>query len=253
MTRQQFTSFYIEAYFTIKESGKENFRGCRIPVPSCFNFDYLYAECKEYEDRQVVELLRYGFPVGHDGRTGSKVIPKNHTGAIQFPEEINRILDKEIQSNSILGPFNSSLFGGDARYSPLNTVPKQNSQKRRLILDISFPPHNSINLGIDKDDYLGIRDKLTLPSIDKLVERIQNIGPGCKIFKIDLARGYRQFYLDPASVNLVGYVYQGKFYHNCMLSMGSKSSARCCQRVMSMVVFIHAKHGYFAINPFPAA
>ena len=30
--------------------------------------------------------------------------------------------------------------------------------------------------------------------------------------------------------------------------MGSHSSAKCCQRVTSAIVFIHEKQGYFVIN-----
>ena len=115
-------------------------------------------------------------------------------------------------------------------------------------MDLSYPPGRSINDGIPKDSYLDINEKLTLPSVDGLADRIMKLGRGCKVFKIDLSRAYRQMKMDPGDVHWLGYVYKGRFYFDCTLSMGSRSSARCCQMVTSAVVFIYTKFGYFAIN-----
>ena len=91
-------------------------------------------------------------------------------------------------------------------------------------------------------------DKLTLPSIDLLADKVMKLGKGCKVFKIDLQRGYRQFFVDPSDFCWLGYYFDNSYLFDCCLSMGSKSSARCCQMVTSAVVFIHTKAGYFAIN-----
>ena len=117
-----------------------------------------------------------------------------------------------------------------------------------MILDLSFPEGNSINDGIDKDIYLGEENKLILTSIDNLADRVMQLGAGCKLFKSDLARGYRQMYMCPGSIHWLGYVYNGQFYLDVTLSMGSRSSARCCQMVTSAVVFIYTKWGFFAVN-----
>ena len=113
---------------------------------------------------------------------------------------------------------------------------------------MSLPEGNSVNNRIDKDTYLDIQQKLTLPSVDALANRVSSLGAGCKLFKVDLQRGYRQLFLDPKDICWVGYVFRGKLYFDCTLSMGSKSSASCCQMVTSTVVFIHTKFGYFLIN-----
>ena len=84
-----------------------------------------------------------------------------------------------------LGPFVLPLVK-EVCYGPLNSVPKKDSKDRCLILDLSFPEGNSINDGIQKDWYQGVEEKLQLPSLDRLVQKIVNLGPGCKIFKIDL-------------------------------------------------------------------
>ena len=71
---------------------------------------------------------------------------------------------------------------GKTYLSPQNSVPKKETSDRRLILDLSFPEGNSINDGIPKDEYLGVMDKLSIPSVDELVEKVAEIGIGAKIF-----------------------------------------------------------------------
>ena len=146
-----------------------------------------------------------------------------------------------------MGPFLFPPFG-DPRYSPLNSVPKKDSSERRLILDLSFPSGRSINDGISKDWCQGFYDKLSLPSLDDLVCKVVALQGRCKLFKVDLARGYKQMFICPLDFEKMGFTFQGKHFFNCTLSMGSRSSARCCQRVTNAVVYIFVNWGYFAIN-----
>ena len=160
---------------------------------------------------------------------------------------MRELLDKEVRLGGMLGPFKEVPFR-DPCFSPLNTVPKKDSLKRRLVVDLSYPRGNSINDGIPKDTYLGIHDKMVLPSVDELVERIVTLGRNCKIFKVDLSRAYKQIMLDPLSFEKMGFSFENLFFFDCSLSMGSRSSAKCCQRVTSAVVFIFVHRNFFAIN-----
>ena len=239
----------IQAHAKVVETGHPNFLAAKVLLPSRFNFNYLERVLEYYPDKIIIELLKYGFPLAHNGKSGSKSIPKNHKGARNYPSQMEEMLKKEVQQHAVIGPFDKSPFGTETYLSPLNLVPKKDSSKRRLILDLSYPEGNSINDGIRKDEYLGVEEKLTLPSVDQLTEQIAKIGRGARVFKIDLVRGYRQFYICPSAINWLGYMYKGKFYFDCTLSMGSRSSARCCERVTSAVVFIFkTKYGHFAIN-----
>ena len=231
----------------MKKSGVPNYLGLRIQLPSNFNFKYLEKHLLGHSDTLLIDFLRFGFPVDHSGNTGSKVVPHNHAGATEFPQQMRKLLRKEVEFGSTLGPFSEPILP-NSYFSPLNTVSKKQTTERRLILDLSFPPGNSINDGIEKDCYQGKWEKLELPSIDKLVERIVELGKGCKIFKIDLRRSYRQFFIDPNDFNLICFSFDDLFYYDCSLSMGSKSSARCCQKVTTVIVYIFTNKGYFAIN-----
>ena len=193
------TAFLLQAYEVVKKSGFPNFVKAKVLLPSSFNFDFIEKQLCGYEDRQVIEFLKYGFPVDCTTSVIDPGVPKNHRGAIDFTEEVQSQLQQEVLKGGCVGPFKLSPFA-NPRFSPLNSVPKKGSRDRRLILDLSFPAGCSINDGIDKDVYLGEYNKLTLPLIDKLVERVMSLGTCCKLYKVDLARGYKQIYICPADM-----------------------------------------------------
>ena len=229
------------------ESGVPNYQGCKIVLPSRFQFEYLEKKLVHYKDRQVIQFLKYGFPVDHNRHTGVTKQVSNHKGATEFETQVKCVLDKEVFMGGTLGPFATPPFE-TVCFSPLNSVPKKNVEQRRLILDLSFLEQNSINAGIPKDTYLGVPDKMELPSIDELVQRIVKLGRGCKVFKIDLQRAYKQVFICPGDFYLMSFTFQDMIYTDCTLSMGSRSSAKCCQRVSDLVVFIYVNDGFFAIN-----
>ena len=121
-----------------------------------------------------------------------------------------------------IGPFGSSPFGTETYLSPINSVPKKNCTDRQFIMDLSMSHGNSINHGIDKDKYLDDECKLTLPSVDHLANRVMELTKKgtVKLFKVDLSRAYHQIFSCPKNINWLGYVYKGKFYFDCTLSMG---------------------------------
>ena len=57
----------IKAHKAVRESRLPNYRGCRIPVPTKLNTGYMAERLHDYEDRQVIEFMRYGWPVNYEG------------------------------------------------------------------------------------------------------------------------------------------------------------------------------------------
>ena len=216
-------------------------------LPSNLNFEFLEENLKFYHDELLLQFLKYGFPVDHNGKTGNKLPPQNHKGATNFKAHIKIALEKEIMLCGALGPFEHSPFH-KACFSPLNSVEEKETTDRRLILDLSDPTGNSINDGIPKNTYLGVPDKMELPTVDKLIERIIMLGRGCLLFKVDLRRAYRQLFICPLDFWLMGFTFEEKMYFDCTLSMGSRSSAKCCQKMTDVIVFIYCNNGNFVIN-----
>ena len=98
----------------------------------------------------------------------------NHKGALEFPDAINHYLATEHSNNTLLGPFFTNAFPDRTASSPLNSVPKRDSDECRVIRDMSFPSGHSINDGIDKDHYLEVTIDLTYPTIDSFTTHLMS-------------------------------------------------------------------------------
>jgi hypothetical protein len=146
------------------------------------------------------------------------------------------------------GPFVNNPLSLPLTLSPLNSVPKKDLSKRRVISDLSFPYPTSVNDGIPKGAYLGDSFDLAFPSVDVFAARIREVGPSGMLFKKDLQRAYRQFRVDPGDSHLLGYQWKGSIYIDLALAMGVRSAAYLCQRVTSALSYIYTSMGYHLTN-----
>ena len=239
----------LEAHKVIRESRLPNFLGCKIPVWSKLNLKFLKEQLHDYHDTNLVDFLAYGFPISHSGQRTHDLHPKNHKGAQEFPKDIDAYLERELASNSILGPFHSNPLPSKVILSPLNTVPKKDCSERRVIVDMSFPEGaGAVNDGIEKGVYLGQQMNLSYPSVDNLVEIVKQKGQGCLLFKRDLRRFYRQIPVDPGDVHLLGYSWNNHIYLDRVLPMGMRSACFIAQRVTNAITFLAAKAGISLLN-----
>ena len=61
------------------------------------------------------------------------------------------------------------------------TREKADSDLRRTIVDLSWPIGQSVNSGIAKDMYLGAKFLLNYPSVDNIIDRLIQLGPGSMV------------------------------------------------------------------------
>ena len=214
----------------IIQSGVHNQFGCCIPVRSAWNltqFEHLLTQAKL--DCEVIEWLRYGFPVSWQENT-VQLIPAttNHMGAMLFPQCIDAYFEKEIQLGATMGLFTIPPFLNRIGISPLSSHPKRETVQRRIILDLSFPFGNSVNDGIDKDYYCGQKVKLVYPSVDTLAERIvqlkQKHNGTVLLYKRDLSRYFRQVPLCPMDYSLIGMRWRNFLFFDKFMPMGLRSA-----------------------------
>lgn len=235
----------LEMHEAIKHSGKPNVLGCRIPLNSRWNVKILEKELMNYHDKQIVDLCRFGWPINVcDENFANRGKPKNWRSATDFSEQMDKYIERELDEGTLMGPFESSPFKSTAIFSPLSTTPKRDSEERRVIMDLSHPPGNSVNEKIPKDQYLGQSSKLTYPSVDALVELVRKKGVGCALMKCDLRRAYKQIPTDPGDWNLLGMTWKEKLYFDKTLPMGLRSSAMCCQRITNAIKHMVEMRGY---------
>ena len=242
------TTDFIEAHKKVVSSGVYNFLGCKIPIPTLIRYDRLREALGEdltVKEQRTLECLEFGMPLDCSFGSGVSKLPKNHQSALSFKEDISRYLEKNVQSQAILGPFKEPPIPGMS-FSPMMTVPKEVAE-RRVIVDFSFPPGSSVNDGIPKDRYLGHETEFDLPSVKSMVSRLNELGRGCFLYKRDLRGAFKQFSIDPRDYIFTGLEWQGKIYIDTRLAMGLRSAAYCCQAVTEMVAKVVGKEGHMLV------
>ena len=239
---------FIMACNEVAGSGRPNFEVCRIPVPTSIRYDRIEEALEgsvSVKERRVLDLLKFGMPVDCQVEYGIKKQQKNHFSALSFKEEIEQYLQKGKLSQAILGPFHQSPINGLC-FSPLMSVPKEESQ-RRIIVDFSFPPGQSINDGISKSTYLESSVDFSLPSVQSMVSRLNELGRNCLMYKRDLKGAFRQFPIDPRDYRCTGLSWNGMIYVDTRLAMGLRSAAYCCQSVTELVAKIASKSAHVLV------
>ena len=205
-------------YSTVRSFWKPNYLGAKIKVSS-FPIDKWASKLQNYPDQPLLQFLEYGWPVGYEGDKLPTLGLDNHSSSTNYGKDIQKYLDKELGLGALKGPFSVPPFEW-IRTNPLMTRPKKDSQDRRVILDLSFPLGSSVNSEISKIVFEGAPYKLRLPSPLDLAEHIAKRGQGCLMFKIDLARAYRQLPSDPWDWALLGLQWNDELYFDTAIPFG---------------------------------
>lgn len=234
----------------VRDSGVINAEGCKIPVRSSWDLDKLEYWLQGYADKEVVKFLRYGWPLGCED-PGEQVLPKNHKGAREFQSEVRDYLYAQRDKCTLIGPLKQNPFGEEARFSPLNSREKRDSEDRRIIVDLSAPRGKSINSGTPKQTYLGKVCELHYPKVDDLIKLIykkKEKSESVKLMKVDLKSAYKQECYDPGDIHLLGMIFDDRFWFDTTLTMGACQSAGCCQRSTNALMHVYRLFGYEGVN-----
>ena len=242
------TEDFLTAHNSVVSSGRFNYEGCMIPIPTSIRYDRLEEALGNSitpKESKFIKLLKFGMPIGCKPGFGVSKIKKNHYSAVCHSEAIGEYLAKSVMSQAMLGPFDIPPISG-LKFSPMMTVPKDGN-KRRVIMDFSFPEGSSINDGISVATYLGENISFDLPSVQSMVSRVNELGKGCLLFKRDLKGAFRQFGLDPSEYCCTGLVWCDKIFIDTRLAMGLRSSAYCCQAITEMVAKVVSKSAHILV------
>ena len=242
------TQNFIEAHRSVIRSGKHNFEGARIPIPTSIRYDRLrdlLGVGITAKETRTLELLEFGMPLDCNPSFGCRKQQKNHHSALSFKSAIDDFIAKATKSQAILGPFEVAPIAGLC-FSPIMSVPKDDD-KRRVIVDFSYPSGSSINDGIPPSTYLGDIAEYNLPSVQAMVDRVNELGQGCLLFKRDLKGAFRQFSIDPGDYRFTGLLWNGKVFVDTKLAMGLRSAAFCCQAVTEIVAKIAGRSGHVLV------
>lgn len=184
--------------------------------------------------------LQNGFKTGVSSIISSTFTPNNHSSALLAPLIIQQHIDTELQLERYSGPFSSSHLSsliGNFRTAPLGVVPKPNSDKSRVIQDLSFPRNNpsfaSVNSEIDSDNF-----PCEWGTFAQCYFLVAKAPPGTQVSVFDVDSAYRNIPIHPDDQRHFCVSWKGKVYIDHCVAFGSASSAGLFGRVADCFVAI---------------
>lgn len=90
-------------------------------------------------------------------------------------------------------------------------------------MDLSFPQGTAPNDDIDTSQNFGKGISYTLLSVADLITKLQEHGKGAVIWMADIARAYRQIWIDPIDTPLLGLKVDDLTYLDLCPAFGCKS------------------------------
>ena len=233
---------YLRLAKMVRESGLPNYRQVRVPIKSGLNIENWRRHLIDYKDQLLIQYLEYGFPLSmRDSESLSDLNITNHFSAKQYQQAVSSYLVKERQFGAIVGPIHKA-HSYDIHCSPLLTRPKD-LDKRRVILDLSYPRGASLNDQVDRELFDASEFVLKLPTVDDVVEQIIKTGDDVTLSKIDVARAFRNLRVDPADAMKLGITWQDDVYIDAAVAFGWVHGSAAFQCVSDAVTFIAAKAG----------
>ena len=193
-------SQYLRIAEIIRLLGLPNYRQARIPIKSGLNIEAWKNHLRDYPDQILIQYLQYGFPLSiKNPQSLRNREVKNHFSALQHPMAIEEYLAKKRSHGAILGPIKATC--SDDKHavihcSPLLTRPKD-IDKRRVILDLSYPQGSSLN---DQS-------------------------------KIDVAQAFRNLHVDPADTVKLGMKWPNDVFIDVSVAFGWVHGSASFQRV----------------------
>ena len=97
-----FSGSPLQIHEIVKSTGKPNFLQARIPIKSQLNVEHWEKVLAGYWDRQLLELIKFGFPLDFNRACELGQYSGNHSAANDFPNDIEAYINEELSSWGLL-------------------------------------------------------------------------------------------------------------------------------------------------------
>ncbi len=189
--------------------------------------------------KSLFEQAKFGINIGFQGEH-KKVISPNWPSSIANHSQVTDFINKNVMLGRIEGPL--AHLPEHFRSSPLGAVAKKRTEKIRVIQDLSWPHGESVNDGIDADDY-----SLHYTSVDIAVSLIQKF-PDPWMFKLDLQSAFQSVKVRPEDTHLLGFTWTDKngdeqLFCYKTLPFGLRSSPWAFNQFADALLFVAKERG----------
>ena len=110
-----------------------------------------------------------------------------------------------------------------------------NSDRHRVIVDLSWPQGASVNSGIDKSSYLDF--DLTFPTVNDIKSELKRLGCSALLYKVYVSRAFRHIKVDPGYKYLLGLYCKGHYVDSCV-PFGTRHDSQIFQCLSNGVRFM---------------
>ena len=178
--------------------------------------------------------LTQGFRVGFNSNTTKLQSRKrNHPSCLVNSEVVQDRIQAEVLAGRLYGPIPSQHLPG-IHVSPLGLVPKAHqTNKWRLIVDLSSPAGSSTNDGIDPN-----LCSLCYASVDDAISIIRQLGRDTLLLKLDIKDAYRIVPVHPAGYHLLGIRWDKSTYIDRSLPFGLRSAPKIFTAIADFVAWV---------------
>ena len=143
----------------------------------------------------------------------------------------------------MIGPLAGGLRDG-CHMNRMGVIRKGHTPgKWRLITDLSFPEHRSVNDGIDSR-----LCSLQYTSVEKVATAAIGLGRGALLAKLDVKSAYRLIPVHPLDRPLLGIEWQGSAYMDGMLPFGLRSAPKIFTAVADALEWILRRQGVVHVD-----
>ena len=247
MTLSNDVEWLNRMHAAVKKYNCSNYKGARIPVTSGLNIPMWRYILKDYDLPIIGDYLQFGFPIDIDSKNfqhNTHIV--NHKSALQRKHGVCKYIATEVNKKAMLGPFEEKPFE-KIHYSPLMARDKPDGGVR-VIVDLSWPLFSSVNSGIPDNMFDCMPFSLKYPTIDMVIEKIQDIGPDALLYKVDLERAFTNLRIDPLAYPLCCLQWNDVTYVDVSVAFGLKIGAAACQMCTDVITFKLRQQGAWVIN-----
>ena len=186
-----------------------------------------------------IEGVTEGFRIGFNYQcTTLKPARKNMHSANLHPTVVTEYLKTELNQNRAASPFTPPAVTG-GHISRFGVIPKHHqSDKWRLIVDLSHPNGYSVEDGIP-----GTLCSLQYITIDAAVKTVSLLGPGTLMAKIDIKSTFRLLPVHPTDRHLLEMKWDNLIFIDTCLPFGLRSAPKLFNILADLLQCITQQHG----------
>ena len=195
--------------------------------PPSLKVDYwrhaLFTVYEASHAHRVLDMLVEGVRIGRPEATEVIVSP-NWPSAIEHGTKVSEVVSTDLRMGRLHGPFSNPPYQAYI-ISPLGAIKKKDSEKIRLIHDLSYPARGSVNALIDPTEF-----SLKYASIDDAVAHCNNFSDHPPFLaKLDLQDAFKFIRIHPEDWHLMGFSWpdgggSSRFFFSKVLSFGLRSA-----------------------------